>query len=126
MEKSYILKLNNEIIGYTKFEHADVSMGVIHGKVIIEGIFSPYTFFRDHCVKFNVQINSDFPKEKFISTQIIPQLEVFLENGDQLKGSGGAIAGMEPDDFAIDFYGIAPELMQAEFSHHFVKYYGDE
>ncbi|MFH6964173.1 hypothetical protein ACHRVK_17425 [Flavobacterium plurextorum] len=86
MEKRYILKLDNKIIGYTKFEHADVSMGVIHGKVILEGIFSPYVFFRDHCVKFNVQISSDFQKEKFISTQIIPQLEVFLENGDQLKG----------------------------------------
>lgn len=126
MEKRYILKLDNEIIGYTKFEHADVSMGVIHGKVMLEGIFSPYAFFRDHCVKFNVQINSDFQKEKFISTQIIPQLEIFFENGDQLKGWGGAIAGMEPDDFEIDFYGITSEIMQTEFNHHFAKYYGDE
>ncbi|MRX69353.1 hypothetical protein SAMN06265349_10649 [Flavobacterium resistens] len=123
MTSKYILKLNNEIIGYTKFEFSDVPMGVIHGKVILEGIESPYNFFKDHCTKFDVQINSDYPEDEFIATVIIPQLEVFLENGKKLKGWGGSISGVGKDDFEIQFCGITSEVMQTEFNHHFLKYY---
>lgn len=126
MEKKYILELDGRNIGYTKFEFADTPMGVIHGKIIFNQINSPYEFFEDHCIKFNVQINSDLPKDRFIDTAIIPQLRIFLENGDQLQGWGGAIAGMDSDDFEITFYGIDSELMETEFKHHFVKYYGHE
>lgn len=125
MEKNYILELDGRNIGYTKFEYADPPMGVIHGKIIFSEITSPYDFFKHHCVKFNVQINSDFPEDKFIDTVIIPQLKVFLENGDQLQGWGGAIAGMDTD-FEIQFGGITSELMQSEFNHHYVNYYGHE
>lgn len=126
MEKKYILELDGRNIGYTKFEFADTPMGVIHGKIIFDQINSPYEFFKDHCIKFNVQINSDVPKDRFIDTVIIPQLKIFLENGDQLQGWGGAIVGMDSDDFEIQFAGITAELMQTEFKHHFVKYYGHE
>lgn len=126
MEKKYILELDGIDIGCTKFEYADPSMGVIHGKIIFNEITSPYDFFKDHCVKFNVEINSDFSEDRFIDTVIIPQLKVFLENGDQLQGSGGAIVGMNSDNFEVTFYGVDSELMQTEFNHHFVKYYGHE
>ncbi len=126
MTSKYILKLNNEIIGYTKFEYADPPMGIVHGKIVFNGIDSPYNFFKKHCTNFNVQINSDFPEDEFIATVIIPQLELFLENGEQLKGWGGAISGLGKDDFEIQFCGITSEVMQTEFSHHYVKYYGKE
>lgn len=126
MERKYILKLDGEIIGYTKFEYADVPMGIVHGKIIFKGIDSPYDFFKNHCVKFDVQINSDCPEDQFIDTVVIPQLEIFLENGEFLKGWGGAISGLGKDDFEIQFGGITSELMQTEFNRHFVKYYGEE
>ncbi|MNL21981.1 hypothetical protein D3C87_1432980 [compost metagenome] len=93
MEIKYILELDGVIIGYTEFEFADPPMGVVHGKIIFDGIDSPYNFFKNHCKKFNIEITSDFPEDKLITTYIIPQLKVILENGNQLQGWGGAIEG---------------------------------
>lgn len=126
METKYILELNGVKIGYTEFEYADPPMGVVHGKMIFEGIDSPYEFFKNHCKKFNVQINSDFPNEKFIDIVVIPQLKVFLQNGNQLEGWGGAVTGMDSDGFEIQFGGVSSELMQTEFRDHFKKYYEQE
>lgn len=126
MVSKYILELNGINIGYTEFESADPPMGVVHGKIIFDGIDSPYDLFRNHCKNFNVQINSDFPKEKFIDTVVIPELKILLQNGGQLPGWGGAITGMDSDQFEIQFGGITSELMQTEFKHHFLKYYGHE
>ncbi|QOG04763.1 hypothetical protein [Flavobacterium sp. MDT1-60] len=126
MEIKYILELNGIIIGYTEFEFADPPMGVVHGKIIFDEIDSPYDFFKNHCKKFNVQINTDFPNEKFIDTAIIPQLKVFLQNENQLHGWGGAISGMDSDEFEIQFGGISSELMQTEFKHHYIRYYKHE
>lgn len=123
MEKKYLLELDGKNIGYTKFEYADVPMGVIHGKVIFEEIDSPYNFFKEHCLKFKVELNSDIPEDRLIATRIIPQLKVFLENEYQLEGLGGTVTVMEPDDYEIEFYGITSELMQTEFKHHFDNYY---
>jgi hypothetical protein len=95
MEIKYILELDGVIIGYTEFEFADPPMGVVHGKIIFDGIDSPYNFFKNHCKKFNIEITSDFPEDKLITTYIIPQLKVILENGNQLQGWGGAIEGMD-------------------------------
>ena len=95
MEKKYILELDGRNIGYTKFEFADTPMGVIHGKIIFNQINSPYEFFKDHCIKFNVQINSDLPKDRFIDTAIIPQLRIFLEREISCK------VGVEPSQVWI-------------------------
>jgi hypothetical protein len=72
MEVKYILELDGVNIGYTEFEYADPPMGVVHGKIIFDGIDSPYNLFRNHCEKYKIQINSDFPKEKFIDTVVFP------------------------------------------------------
>ena len=126
MEIKYILELDGVNIGYTEFEYADPPMGVVHGKIIFDGIDSPYNLFRNHCEKYKIQINSDFPKEKFIDTVVIPELKILLQNGSQLPGWGAAITGMDSDEFEIQFGGIASELMQTESKHHFLKYYGHE
>ena len=126
LRKTYRIELNGVKIGTTDFEFADTPMGVIHGKINFENLESPYELFKSHCKKHNVVINQDDKEFKFIDTQVIPELKVYLENGTELNGWGGAITGMEKDDFEIQFGGITSELMQMEFKHHYDKYYGTE
>ena len=126
MKKLYSLELDKKRIGYTEFEYADTPMGVVHGKIIFEEIESPYELFKNHCVMYNVQMNMNDLDERLIDTVVIPQLKVYLNNGEELKGWGGAITGMDSDDFEIQFGGISSELMRSEFEQHYKKYYGNE
>ncbi|MCB4800303.1 hypothetical protein [Neotamlana laminarinivorans] len=126
MRKTYHIELNGVKIGTTDFKFADTPMRVIHGKINFENIESPYELFKSHCKKYNVVINQDDKEFKFIDTQVIPELKVYLENGIELNGWGGAITGMEKDDFEIQFGGVTSELMQTEFKHHYDEYYGPE
>lgn len=123
MRKKYILELNKIRIGYTEFEYADVPMGIIHGKIIFENLQSPFELFRTHCLKFNIGMNENDSNLRLIDTVVIPQLKVYIENNEELKGWGGAIIGMDSDDFEIQFGGITSELMQKEFEHHYKEYY---
>ncbi|MGG6230349.1 hypothetical protein [Tenacibaculum sp. SDUM215027] len=126
LKKTYRIELNEVKIGTTDFEFADTPMGVIHGKINFENVKSPYELIKNHCKKHNVIININDKKIKFIDTQVIPELKVYLENGTELNGWGGAISGMEKDDFEIQFGGITSEIMQTEFKHHYEQYYGNE
>lgn len=123
MNKKYNIELNKVKIGTTNFEFADVPMGVVHGKIYFENIESPYELFKNHCNKFNVQLNDDEPEVKLIDTEIIPQLKVYLKNGMELIGWGAVITGMDDEEYEIQFSGISTEIMQTEFKHHFDEYY---
>lgn len=124
MNKKYNIELNKVKIGTTNFEFADVPMGVVHGKIYFENIESPYELFKNHCTKFNVQLNDDEPELKSIDTGIISDLKVYLENGMELIGWGAAIIGMDDEEYEIQFSGISTEIMQTEFKHHYNQYYG--
>jgi hypothetical protein len=126
MEKfknKYFLELDKTRIGYTEFEYADVPMGVIHGKIIFENTNSPFELFQTHCTKFNVEINDNDIILRLIDTVVIPQLKVYTENNEELKGWDGAITGMDSNEFEIQFSGITSEIMQKEFGSHFKEYY---
>lgn len=122
----YVLELNGVKIGHTKFEFADAPMGVVFGKIVFDEIDSPYELLKKHCSNFNVDLAVDLYKDRLISSYIIPQLKVFLPNGNQLAGWGGAITGMDSDAFQIEFSGVSYEIMRTEFKGHFHKYYGHE
>ncbi|PHQ28505.1 hypothetical protein CJ305_14525 [Leeuwenhoekiella nanhaiensis] len=113
-------------IGTTRFEYADVPMGVLNGKINFLNIESPYALFRNHCKRHKVQINEDEPMYKFIDTIVIHQLKVYFENGIELTGWGAAITGMDSEEYEIQFGGISPELMQREFKHYYDEYFGNE
>ncbi len=123
MRETYNIELNGVKIGTTDFEFADTPMGVIHGKINFISLQSPYELFKNHCKKFNVRINDDEPKLKLIDTVVIPELKVYSNNGTELKGWGGAITGMDDEEYEIQFGGITSELMKSEFRHHYDEYY---
>jgi len=126
LKKTYHIELNGVKIGTTDFEFADTPMGVVYGKINFVNVDSPYELFKNHCKKHKITINQNDKKFKFIDTQVIPELKVYLENGTELNGWGGAITGMEKDDFEIQFGGITSELMQTEFKHHYDEYFKTE
>ncbi len=119
----YKIELNGIQIGTTKFEYADVPMGVIHGKIDFINISSPYKLFKSHCKKHKVQINVDDKRNRMIDTVVIPELKVYNGNETELKGWGGAITGMDNDEYEITFGGIEWKIMNSEFRNHYVKYY---
>lgn len=128
MTITFTIKLEEQIIGTTDFEFADVPMGVVYGKINFINIESPYLLFKNYCLANNIQINYDSETEKLIDTFIIPNLKVYYNDfQDELKGWGSSISGLEISDDEIEFnitsYGLKPETMSTLFEHHFDEYF---
>ena len=128
MSITFTIKLEEQIIGTTDFEFADVPMGVVYGKINFINIESPYLLFKNYCLANNIQINYDSETEKLIDTFIIPNLKVYYNDfQDELKGWGSSISGLEISDDGIEFditsYGLESETMSTLFEHHFNEYF---
>ena len=128
MATIFKIKLEEQIIGTTEFEFADVPMGVVYGKINFINIESPYLLFKNYCLANNIQINYDSETEKLIDTFIIPNLKVYYNDfQDELKGWGSSISGLEISDDGIEFditsYGLESETMSTLFEHHFDEYF---
>lgn len=96
MATTFTIKLEEQIIGTTEFEFADVPMGVVYGKINFINIESPYLLFKNYCLANNIHINYDSEKERLIDTAIIPNLRIYYNDfKDELKGWGAAITGSE-------------------------------
>ena len=127
MSITFTIKLEEQIIGTTDFEFADVPMGVVYGKINFINIESPYLLFKNYCLANNIQINYDSETEKLIDTFIIPNLKVYYNDfQDELKGWGSSISGLEISDdgfeFEITFNGLISEIMSTLFKHHYDEY----
>ena len=118
--------MNGIRIGTTEFESADPPMGIVTGKIVFENIDSGYDFFKDYCEKNKIKINTDYPNDKFIDTQVIPELKVFAKNKIELKGFGAFITGFDSECFEITFGGIDSEFYKTEFKKHYDKYWETE
>jgi hypothetical protein len=125
MEKVYTIKLDGIIIGQSLLENGDPPMGVVSGRLNFINIESGYDFFNQYCTKNAVVINSDFPDERLIDTQIIPELRVYNEIGREIVGSfGNSISGMDSDVFEITILGLQYPDYEIEFPHHVKSYEG--
>ncbi len=114
----YFVKLNNELIGTTKLENTDVSMGMVYGEINFINIISPYSFFKSFSQKFDIELAIDYPDDKVLKTRIIPQLKIYNPKHEIIQGQG-YITGMDNSDFQIEFRISDSDLMQKEFYHHF-------
>lgn len=128
MATTFTIKLEEQIIGTTEFEFADVPMGVVYGKINFIDIESPYLLFKNYCLANNIEIYSDIIDIKLIDTAIIPNLKIYYNNfQDELKGWGNSISGLEISDDGIEFeitlYGLESETMSILFKHHFDEYF---
>ncbi|MFX0558684.1 hypothetical protein ACOCEA_17940 [Maribacter sp. CXY002] len=124
MNNTYKIHLNGVLIGTSELEKADAPMGVAFGLIKFNGIESPYEFFKEYCLKNQIELASDYPEDKMISTMSIPKLKITSDNGIEVKGVGNQITGMDNEEYEISIFGIPYPFYKEEFPHH-VKEYGN-
>ena len=113
----YTIFLDNKNIGTTNLEYADISMGVVFGKInFIESYFG-YDFIKDYCNINNIK-HTDYKEDKIISTTHIPNLRVKSVNKVEIIGLGCSIEGMDKEGFQITILGIEFSLYKQEFPQH--------
>ena len=120
--KLYDILLDNKKIGTTELEKADAPMGVVFGKIKFINIASGYDFFKTFCLTHNIEIVSDFPDDRLILTTYIPNLKVIDPNGNEIKGQGINIEGMDNDCFEVTIFGVPYPFFEEEFPYHVKEY----
>ena len=119
--KEYKVLLDDKLIGTTKFEFADVPMGVVYGKLEFVDIENPYLFFIDYCKKNEIEY-SFIESEKYLNTFIIKNLKVLYDTNLVLT-CNCSINGFE-NDYQIDAYNIEESVMKTLFISHYYDYFG--
>lgn len=122
MNKIYNILLNGFLIGTTELEKADASVGVAFGLIEFDGIESPYEFLKEYCLNKKIELASDYPEDKMISTISIPELKITRDNGIEIKGVGNQITGMDNEEYEISILGIPYPFYEEEFPHHVKEY----
>lgn len=117
-KKIYNILLDDNKIGTTKLEHADPPMGVVMGQIDFINISSGYDFIKTYCLANSIEINTDYPDDRLISTGNIATLTVLDQNGIEIKGQGTNIEGMDSDFFQVTIWGIPYPFFEEEFPHH--------
>ena len=118
MNKTYKILLDGKLIGKSRLENAEPSLGVVTGLIEFYGVESPYLFLKEYCLKNNIIINQHDPALEFIDTQVIPGLIVVNPKGIEIKGvAGNAICGMKTEGYEISVMGIEYPFYKEEFPH---------
>lgn len=114
----YTIYLGKIELGTTLLEKADAPMGVVFGEIKFGKSNIGYHFIKDYCQSNNIELASDYPEDKLISTRTIENLKVLNESGTEIKGIGNQITGMDGEEFEISIEGIPYPFYQEEFPHH--------
>lgn len=122
MGKVYTVFLKGKKIATTLFEHGDPPMGVVHGELRLEGIESGYDFFRAFCIANDVTYSYDADNRLISTESKIHGLSVLNTDGQEIKGLGEQISGMDSDTFQIDLLGIEHLFYNEEFPNHVKRY----
>ena len=120
--KEYKIFLDDILIGTTNFEFADVSMGVVYGKVNFIDIENPYFFFKKYCDTNDIDYHF-IDDEKYIQTFELKNIKINRSDSYFIR-NGASFCGFD-EDFQIEMYNISSEIMKSEFLHHYYDYYGE-
>ncbi len=115
----YNILLDNIKIGTTELENADVSMGVVFGRINFIEIDSGYEFFKTYCLKNRIDFQDDIDIRSILSRSI-PGLHVFDKSGYEIKGDVCYILGMDADYFEIYIEAIPFPFYGQEFQHYVI------
>jgi hypothetical protein len=96
-------------------------MGVVFGQADFIDIDSAYKFFKDYCNQNEIKF-TDYPEDKLIQTNSIPDLKVIDEKGIEIKGQGNQISGMDSDVYELSIVGIPSPFFGEQFPHHVKEY----
>ena len=120
--KEYKIFVEDILIGTTNFEFADVSMGVVYGKVNFIDIENPYFFFKKYCDTNDIDYHF-IDDEKYIQTFELKHIKINRSDSYFIR-NGASFCGFD-EDFQIEMYNISSEIMKSEFLHHYYDYYGE-
>ncbi len=120
--KEYKIFLDDILIGTTNFEFADVSMGVVYGKVNFIDIENPYFFFKKYCDTNDIDYHF-IDDEKYIQTFELKHIKINRSDSYFIR-NGASFCGFD-EDFQIEMYNISSEIMKSESLHHYYDYYGE-
>lgn len=121
MDRVYNIFLEEKLIGTTKFEHADAPMGVVFGQINFIDILAPYDFIKSYCKKNKIDFD-DYPNDKVISTRTIPNLKITNDRGQEIRGLGNQISGMDSNSYELTIEQIPYPLYGDEFPDHVKDY----
>ena len=103
MKKEYTIFLGNDKLGTTRFEKSDAPMGVVFGEIAFTKMNIGYDFIKEYCQSNGIELATDHPEDKLISTRTIKQLKV--KNNLGIEGSKTASPDLPASlPFKIEFY----------------------
>jgi hypothetical protein len=121
-EKIYKILLNDKLFGTTKLEFGDPPMSVVFGQINFAEKNIGYDFIKQYCTENLIEIQTDYPKDKLISTGQIANLKVYNTENLELVGIGNSIEGMDSDNYTITILGLDSEIYEKEFPEHITEY----
>jgi hypothetical protein len=121
-EKIYKLLLDDKLFGTKKLEFGDPPMGIVFGQInFIENNIG-YDFIKKHCIDNLIEIQTDYPTGKLITTGQIEKLKIYNTENIELVGLGNNIDGMDSDIYIVTIFGLDSEVYEKEFPQHLAEY----
>lgn len=122
-EKIYKILLDDKLLGTTKLEYGDPPMGIVFGQIDFLEKNIGYDFFKQYCKDNLIEIQTDYPNDKLITTGQIEKLKVYNSENYELVGKlGNNIEGMDSDSYTITMLGLDREVYEREFPEHIAEY----
>lgn len=121
-EKIYKILLDDKLLGTTKLEFGDPPMGVVFGQINFTEINVGYDFIKKYCIDNLIDIQTDYPNDKLITTGQIEKLKIYNSENLELVCLGNNIEGMDSDSFTITLLGLDSDVYEKEFPEHIKEY----
>jgi len=121
-EQIYKILLDGNLLGTTKLEFGDPPMGVVFGLIKFAEKSIGYDFIKQYCTDNLIEVQTDYPNDKLISTGQIVNLKVYNNENLELVGLGNSIEGMDSDSYTITILGLDSEIYEKEFLKHIAEY----
>ena len=121
-EKIYKILLDEKLFGTTKLEFGDPTMGIVFGQIFFAEKNIGYDFIKKYCIDKLIEIQSDYPIDKIISTGLIGKLKIYNSENIELVGLESNIEGMDNDSYTITVFNINSEGYKKEFQEHIAEF----
>ena len=121
-DRKYNLLLDNKLIGTTAFESADAPMNIVFGQIHFIESDLGYDKLKNYCLENHISTLNDYPEDKLISTDNIPNLTIKDKEGDVINAEVKTIEGMDSDFFTVNILGVSTEQDEKYFEKHISDY----
>ena len=121
-EKIYKILLDDKLLGTTNLELGDPPMGVVFGQINFADKSFGYASIKQYCIDNLIEIQTDYPNDKLVSTGQIAKLKVYNSKNLELVGLGNNIKGMDTDIYTVTILGLDSEVYEKEFPEHIAEY----